>query len=96
MKKSLAWLAFAVCAMAFLTVIALVAMHDRTNKKSSIPAPVAASKTWTGYPVEIRTMHDDLHEVTCWYATGGYGGGSPAISCLPDAWLSSTGPKVQP
>lgn len=48
-------------------------------------APVAEMRI--GYN-KLTVVHDRKHAVTCWYVTGGYGGDSPAISCLPDRQIT--------
>ena len=47
-------------------------------------ATTDAERGWT---TPVRTVHDAKHGVTCWYMAGGYGGSSPALSCLPDSQI---------
>lgn len=86
-----------VASCVYVAVVLCVYFFGSRHPASPVPAPVAQGETGVhDSPVKIRTVHDEVHQVTCWYTTGGYGGTSPSISCLPDVWASSTDPKVQP
>lgn len=70
---------FAIAFLLFLTAC---------KASSELPAPAGVA----GKPMEfngstIETFHDAEHGVTCWVTTGGYGGTSPAMSCLPDSQI---------
>lgn len=53
------------------------------------PSVAKLATPYTGFTLSLGVVHDDARGVTCWYATGGYGGTSPALSCLPDSQIKA-------